>query len=683
VNEFEQAVNDYRALRLRVGELGARLGANARTPLGSRPGFDFEPVASPERKTAPNDLRNGDYGHSVNTWNEAAPSGGDKDKECAHWFSHDAPSAAQALDESTSLTDLNVDGDATPATNKTLKYSSHSTYSALYSDWERSKGLARLQGTKTLDAPYPSNQSIFPGRTKCIDLIAALANEFIVVPSGFRLWVGLYDNTAAKRDFLKAASAFRINSATVRNGTPSAPRELRYRIYAETDRGYTFLSDEFVQPNAPSDAEFNAGLDVYLSWQKIEGILTYMVYRYDPVAAVIRLLERIDNGATTYGDNNRYEPVAVAAYPTATDDRAKAYVATRTGELDSLAIDGVSAAWSSLFFNVPPPALADLSATTDKIWFRMGQNMALDRRVTDAVVNNGSPTLVSATAAFTSLDTGRTVTVTDALGNTKTATVTYVNATTVTMASNWTHANAVGCTLLVVGGGDHGLLVDLVHSSYIENASFSPSPEDDRLDKGGQQPVAAPNGSSQGGVGTGGSGEGSGEGGLRCVEVSEPVAVMVGGRLASLPFSRVCRGDAVVSGDLVPNVVREIKRAQCEELWSVRTENGVDLLCSPTHRLITGRSDRTGRAVRDLRAGEFVLTFVRDHVERSRLWECETAGFGGEVGTFSLGPGHVYVAGREARRGFWRRLLDRALMLAGLRARGPVGLLSHNLKIAE
>lgn len=682
MNEFERLGNEMRVLRLRLGEVEARAAAAARVPPGARAGFDLAPVPPAERKTAPNDLRNGDQSHSVNTWNEAAPSGGDKAAECAHWFSHDAPSAGQQLDESTSLSDLNLDADATPATNKTLKYTSHSHYSAAYSDWDRSKGLARLQGTKTLDAPYPSNQSIFPGRTKYVSLIAALANAHVVVPEGFRLWVGLHDNTAGKRDFLKAASAFSILSATVRGGIPAAPRELRYRIYAATDRGYDFLSDEFVQAGAPSDAEFNAGLDVYLSWQRIDGVLRYKVYRKDVAAGTYRLLDTIDNGATTYGDNNTFEESA-AGYPTASDDRTKAYVATRTGELDDLAVDGVSDSWSTLFFNIPAPALADLSATTDKIWLRAGANMALDRRVTDAAVTNGSATLQSATAAFTSLDTGRTATVTDGSGNSQTVTLTFVDATHATMSAAWAHPDAAGCTLYVVGGGDHGLLVDLLHSSYIENASFSPSPEDDRLDKGGQQPSAAPNGSSQGGVGTGGGGGDSepGGGGLRCVAVGEPVAVVIGGRVAAVPFARVREGEAVISGDLRPNVVRGIKRAHCEELWRVRTENRIELLCSPTHRLITGPSDGAGTPVRDLREGEYVLTYAGGRVVRSRLEACRPAGFGGEVGTFKLGPGnHLYVAGREVQRRGLRGFADRVLAALGLRARGPAGLLSHNVK---
>lgn len=680
MQSLKRAYEKIRQLQLAYAELGAGLGANT-TALGAISPVEFEPVPPAERKTAPNDLRNGDQGHSVNTWNEAAPSGGNKDKECAHWFTHGAPFAGQELDESTSLADLNLDGDATPGTNKALKAPTHANYSAAESDWDSANGQARLQGTQTLDAPYPSNQSISPGRTKYISLIAALRNRYMVVPAGLRLWVGLHDNTAGQRDLLKAASAFSIISATVRNGTPAAPRELRYRIYATTDRGYTFLSDEFSQPNAPSDAEFAAGMDVYLSWQKIDGILWYKVYRFDPVAGIYRLLGGNDNGATTFGDNNSYEPVAVAGYPAATDDRAKAYVATATGALDGLAVDGVSSQWDTLFFNIPAPALYDKGNTTGKIWFRLGANMALDRRTTDAVVTGGSAALESATAEFTALDTGRTATVSDGT-NTETVTLTYVDATHATMSAVWPHAGAADCTLYIEEGGDHGLLLDLLHSSYVEGATFSPSPEDDRLDRGGQQPAAAPNGSSQGGVGTGGGGDPGdpGGGGVRCVAVSEPVAVYAGDRLVSEPFFRVRRGDAVLSCDLRANVVQDIRRGNCPELWRVRTEDGIELLCTPTHRLITGRADRAGRAVRSLRPGDFVLTYRRGAVGRSRLAACEPSGTGGEVGTFSLGPGHVYVAGREVRRGWLSRFLDWLLRLLR-RPRGPAGLLSHNIKL--
>jgi hypothetical protein len=350
-------------------------------------------------------------------------------------------------------------------------------------------------------------------------------------------------------------------------------------------------------------------------------------------------------------------------------------VATATGALSSLAVDGVSSSWDTLFFNIPAPALYNQGVTTDKIWFRFGANMALDRKVTDASVTNGSATLSSATAAFTAQDTGRTATVTDGNGNSQTVTLTFVDATHATMSAAWSHPNATGCTLYITGGGDQGLLVDLMHCSNVENASFSPNPDDNRLGKGGQQPAAAPNGSSQGGVGDGGGTGETGDGGLRCVAVTEAVAVFAGERVVSVPFARVREGDRLVSGDLRPNIVRKVRRGPCAGLWRVRTENGIELLCSPSHRLITGRSDGAGVNVSNLRPGDYVLTFVRDHIERSRLTECGPAGFGGEVGTFSLGPGHVYAAGRSLRRGFLRRLFRR-------RAR-VVGILSHNVKLQQ
>ncbi len=659
-----------RRLQLRVNELSNDGGVS---PV---PDTDFEPVADAAAPSAANQLRNGDLSHSVRTWNNGAA--GNQDYECAHFFTHDAPAAAQQLDESTGFADLNIDADANAATNKTLKSTSHASYNAAYCDWDRTKGQGRLQGTKTLDAPLPANTAT-PARTMCLAFILALRNidythgAQIVVPSGFRLFAGLWDDTAGQRDWLTASTAFTLTGGV--RGTPAATTERRYKVYLYTDRGYTFISNEVTIAAAPTDASFSSTVDVYLSWDLIPGALEAHVYRYNAVAATYDLLEK--TSANTYADNGTKLQAGVGGYPAATNTYPQSYVATETGALDSLAVDGVAAAWDSLFLNIPVPKLYNQGLTTDRQWLRIGQNMALDRRVTDAVVNNGSLTLTSATAAFTALDTGRSVTISDGT-NTETHTVTYVNATTVTLSANWNHANAVGCTLYVTGGGDHGLLVDLIHLSYVPGAAYAPYPED--LNRA-LQPAAAPNGSTQGGTVGGGGGIEPGGGGLTCVEESEPVLVFEGERVRAVPFAEVRPGQAVYTGELRRSRVQKIVRGE-GELVRLVAENGVVLVCSRSHKVITTRSDTEGRAVERLRAGDSLMTVLRGRVEQTRVLRVEDLGRRGRVGTFKLAPGNVYAAG-SLRRGLLTSITAYFISRILRRPELPSGVLSHNTKMIE
>jgi hypothetical protein len=657
-----------RELELRLNELaGEGEGGGRDIPT------DFTPVVTATAPSASNQLRNGDLSHSVRTWNNGAV--GNQDYECAHFFTHDAPSAAQQLDESTGFSDLNIDADANAATNKTLKSSSHASYSASYCDWDRATGQGRLQGTKTLDAPLPSNTAV-AARTMCLALILALRSSRIVVPSGFRLFAGIWDNTAGQRNWLTAATAFTLSGAV--RGTPGATTERRYKVFLYTDRDYTFISNEVTILAAPTDPSFSSTVDVYLSWDLIPGVLEAHVYRFNAVAGTYDLLEK--TSSNTYADNGSKFQAGVVGYPAATDTYPKAYVATEDGALDSLAVDAVDAAWDSLFLNIPVPKLYNQSLTTDKQWLRIGQNMALDRRVMDAVVNNASTNIASATAAFTALDSARSVTLTDGLGNTHTTTVTYVNATNVTMAAAWPHASATGVTLYIVGGGDKGLLVDLIHISYVAGSAYAPYPEDlNRL----LQPAAAPNGSNQGTVG-GGGGSGSGEGGITCVEESEPVLVFEGELVRAVPFRDVRVGQSVFTGELRRSRVQKIIRGS-GPLVRLEAENGVTLVCTPTHKVITTRSDTEGRAVERLRAGDSLMTVKRGRVEQTRVRAVVPLGRVGNVGTFKLAPGNVYAAGR-LRRGLISQICDIAFLLYRRllrRPEQPSGVLSHNRKTVE
>lgn len=679
MNDFEVLKQKVARLQLELQDVGGQLAANQAPTLGS-PLTSFTP---PETTTAPsavNQIRNGEAGHSVDTWFDATPSpNADEGKECAHWFSNDTPVAGQLLSFVNALTN---------PVNKTLKaYGNfggvHSTYDPAYCDWDRATGQMRLHGTKSLDAPSPNNRVVVPNRSVLyIGALIALRNGQIRVPSDARIYAGIWDNTvSAPRPDWVTGTAFAI-SGSVR-GTPATTTERRYKVFAFTDRGYTYLSAEFPIVAAPSDAAF-ATSDVFLTWKAIPGILEYRVYRHDVTAAKFRKLVEIASGANNYVDNGSILPGQddVGGYPAATSTTPQAYVATRANELSGLPVDGLES-WANLFLNIPIPSDYNVSTTTAEQVLRMGLSKALDREVSDAVVNNGSTNLDSATAVFTALDTGRTVLITKG-ANTHTTTITFVDVDSVTLAVAWPHANAVGATLYITGGGDHGILMDAIHSSYAPGAAFAPNGEDlNRLTNGGQNPIAAPSSSSQGGAG-GGGGAGAGEGGIGggCVAVDCPVNVWIGNSLESLAWKAINYADALFSGDLRPNqVIRKMpSRTLSLQLVRVRATwlYDIELPCSPGHPLITNRLDGRGRSVDTQHSGDPVLISIDGKVSRKRIREIIDTNEASDVGTFVLAPGHVYVAGRVFYRARFHKLI--AWFLRAFRKEPVVGVLSHNVK---
>lgn len=675
MNDFERLSQQVARLQLELNDVGGQLIANQPPSLGS-PFPSFTPPVIGTSPSAVNQIRNGEAGHSVDTWFDAVASpNADEGKECAHWFSNDTPVAGQLLSFVNALTN--------PA-NKTLKaYGNfggvHSTYDPAYCDWDRVLGQMRLQGTKSLDAPFPNNRVAVPNRAAIyVGALIALRNDQIRVPADCHIYAGIWDNTvsAPRPDWVKG-TAFAVTGSV--RGTPATTTERRYKVFAFTDRGYTYLSTELTLLTAPSDAAF-ATTDVFLTWKPIPGILEYHVYRFDVTAAKFRKLVEIASGANNYVDNGAILPGQddVGAYPVATSTTPMAYVATRENELASLPID-VLEAWVPLFLNVPVPSDYDVGVTTAEQVLRIGMTKALDREVSDAVVNNGSTNLDSASAVFTALDTGRNVVVTKG-ADVHATTITFVDADSVTMAAPWPFANAVDATLYITGGGDHGILIDAVHASYVSGAAFAPYPDDlNRLANGGQNPIAAPN-HSQGGPGGGGL-PGTGRGGL-CVAVDCPVNVLIGNSLESLAWKAITAADVLFSGDLRPNQVLRKPKGSTDSLQLVRVRASwlydIELPCSPGHPLITSRFDSTGRPVDSQQPGNPVLISIDGQVSRKAIREIVDTGQASEVGTFALSPGHVYVAGRVFYRTPIHRFLARIL---GLFRREPVvGILSHNLK---
>lgn len=620
------------------------------TPL-SPPSTNFIPAPTTVVPSAVNQLRNGDLSHSVNTWFEsvAAPAG-DAGHECAYWFTNDAPVNGQVLSADNSLTNPGVD-------NTTLKFEGHPFYDPDFSDWDRANGYGRFQGTTTIDAPLPSNIAK-PGQTEFLGAIVArrdigYPDAVIVIPESCKAFAGVWDDTGGQLDWLHG-TAFNLD-ATVR-GAPASTTERRYKIYAKTDRGYSFLSTEVTVVDAPSDAAFLAGnTDVLLSWDGIPGILEYDIYRHDITDAKFRILESIGNGANQYADNGSVNiDNDAGGYPSATNTTAIAYVATNSGVLRRLVtVDGVAPFWPTLFLNIPVPSTYDQSVTTDAQWVRMGLTEALDRQMTDGVATMGDETLTTTTTTFSSQDVGRDIVVSDSDDNVLETSIDTVTSTTeIEMVDPWPFANADPVTVYVVEGGDHGLLVDLIHTSYVSRSAYAPNPED--LNRT-LQPAATPNGSSQGGPG-GAGGIDPGGGGVGCIALDTPVLTMIGEKYSAVPFEKLIKGDVLFSGFLQCNAVYELSTVQTNNLYVLRTENGIELECSAKHPVIRSRMDTEGLAVEKLRIGEHILTVVNGRLERTAVKEIFNTGLSARVGSPSLYPTNIYFAGKRYYSSPWERV---------------------------
>jgi hypothetical protein len=663
-------------IQLELNDLQTRLGGGSsiQPPRLDSPFPTLTPIAPATPPSAVNQVRNGEAGHSNDTWFNPPPGSSisDAGKECAWWFSNDPPFTGQILDFSISPANPN---------NHTLKAfiddgGVHTTYNEQYCDWDRAGGVIRLTGDKTLDAPLPNNRVVVPNRP--IDFfgcLIALRDNTIVVPSALRIFAGLWDELLG--DWIAGAAPFVVNHSV--RGTPTGTTERRYRILAHTDRGFNYLSEEEVVTDAPSDSSFSTA-DVLLSWQSIPGILEYKVYRFDVTAAKYRLLSEIGSGANTYVDNGSILNDDVGGYPDSTTNTPRAYVATQSQDLLNLPVDGQP--WASLFLNIPVPSDYDSSLTTGEQVLRIGMTIPLDRRMIDARVTNGSTNLFSDSAVFTIMDVGREIEVSDGTNTLATTTAALVDAENVTMADAWAFANAVDATLYVTAGGDHGLLIDAIHLSYVSGSAFAPHPDDiNRLANGGQNPITAPTSSSQGSAGGGGS-TGGGEGGVTdpfgCVALDCPISILVGNSVENLTWSAVKVGDILFSGNLRPNQVLRKPMRRTTSLHLVRIKAtwlyDIEVPCSGGHPIITNFLDSTGRAAENLRRGDGVLVSINGHVERKPIREIVDTGVACDVGTFSLYPNHIYSAGRVRWRGRLRRLLGRLF-------RAPaVGALCHNLK---
>jgi hypothetical protein len=321
-------------------------------------------VAEPSAVTSQVDnlLRNGDLGHSFDTYYHAVTIADDTRFEAWNIYTHTAPVAAQQLLEDSVFSGVAV------ANSKALPDFGRSDAPVVDPDWVKASGYARIGGTKTIDFPLTNNPA-FPGRTLFAIFIMARKSTNVAIPG--RFFAGIWDNTAGQRDWL-AASAFSVNASTI--GRPAATISREYFVLGRTDFGRTVGSAPAIAANAPTDASFVSGsIYVALSWSPMAGVVSYDIYR--KTAGVFHYLGS-SGPSTSYFDYGVTKET-VGAYPPTDDTKQIAYAAIKNADLQNLPIDGVDPAWKLFHVVLQIPSSYNMGLTTDKQWLRLGFDQAL------------------------------------------------------------------------------------------------------------------------------------------------------------------------------------------------------------------------------------------------------------------------------------------------------------------
>lgn len=555
----------------------------------------------------------------------------------------------------------------TSSNNKALKATSHSTYSPLFAKWDSSRGEAQICGTRTLETPLPANLVDATLANLYISFILAKRNAYISIPSDLLLGVGIWDATGGQGDWLRGSIGFDAE-ASVEVGTTTLER--RYRIYVETDRGYSMISDEIVVLDAPDDGEYDANNFVTLSWRPVQGYLNVEIYAYTPSTGVYRLLEEISSGASTFIDNGAFLDV-VGGYPTATQSERKAVFFSREGEMRSeVGVDG--SPWRTYFAPVPIPDNYDKSLTTDRQWLRIFQSDACDL-VVPGITTDGSNTIVSTLtgvfeSAYDAEFDGLGIFVYDEDGVELVDTNISNRVDDETLVLDTSVAAGTDRIIKIVGGGFHGLLIDKIHAGYQRNVSFAHNPLDVRT----LQPVAAPTGSSQGGPG---DGDDPG-GGVVCVADDTPIELAAKDGYASIEAGFISAGYNVEGEMLQPNIVRGVIRGKAR-VRLVRTKNGFEKEVTSTHRFRMSKWDERGSSLAILAVGEYVYTNINGRDELSPIVYIGPLSKEEKwvINPLLAGPGHYYRAGRWKPK-WWQKILIKLRLMKPKTG----GIYAHNRK---
>lgn len=154
----------------------------------------------------------------------------------------------------------------------------------------------------------------------------------------------------------------------------------------------------------------------------------------------------------------------------------------------------------------------------------------------------------------------------------------------------------------------HGIFIDLVSMSFAPGV-FSHHPDDLR---GVRQPIAAPNGSSQGGTGPGGgpfNPPDPGDGGIRCIwEEAEVLSVDNRLRLTTLPAKALAVGMLLVSPEndrFYTETIASVSTSWAETTLTITTELG-QIRCSLTEPFRLRDGDKWAQ---DLMPNDQVLQF--------------------------------------------------------------------------
>lgn len=549
--------------------------------------------------------------------------------------------------------------------------SPHTYYDLRYPDWDLTRGVGRWSIARSVDQPLPSN-FVEPGNTLYLAFIAAKRNRYIDIPTTCRLGTGLWDATDGQNDFL--AGSLSLSAEVV--GTPAVTKERRYRIYIETDRGYSILSNEVTLAGAPDDAYFSSSVNVALSWRSTPGIRNIQIWRYTPASGTYHLLEEL-SGSTTFIDLNTTLRTG-AGYPTATDtDSRRAVTYTLTGELSNINIDYQDPLWSTIRAVIPVPDNYNKGATTGRQWLRTWLTEDCDWLVGE-ITSDGSDTI---TAPATDADhpvawedgyglttsskfVGLTAKIYNSSGTLiqTTTVVSRVSATQLKLAAAVPAAS--NQTIRLVGGGFHPIVFDKMHLTFQSNVSWAANPLDVRT----LQPVAAPSSSSQGGVGGGGGG-----GIHNCLRGDVPIEGANGYILAE----QLQQGDFLEGENDRPNLTIRVRTAMkfVRPVEVVTSEGVWTLYCTDDERFRRSRWDDRGTPLHQLYNGCHVIVnqdgraLVGEITLKERLPEPV------KVYHPMLSGGHYFRAGTF--RPNWRRRVKEWL---GWAKQATGGVYIHNIK---
>lgn len=532
----------------------------------------------------------------------------------------------------------------TSAVNNTLKSTDHTNYNPRYSKWGRTDGQGYLTGTMTIDALMPANIVDSTTPLARISLIAARRSRYIELPDACLFAGGIWDATDGQARFLTGAISF---TASYTGSAGSIER--RFRIFIKSDRGYSLLSDEVIILNTVADLD--ATNFISMSWRTQTGQLAVEIYEHYDVGGPdeeFRWVTEVSS-ASTFIYNGGYL-ITVGGYPSATGNERTATFFTNTGNIRSMAVNGISATWDTVNLPIQVPNNYNKAVTTGRQWARIWLTVEPNLLVSGCDSDGASPnSTITAPAAvfeneYAALYPGMEVLCYDA-GGALIATTVILSRPNDTQIVVDDEVVMTGGTIRVIGAGFHGVIVDKIHLGYQQNTSYAPNANDVRV----LQPVALPPQSNQGTVGGGGDGGGIGT----CIRQDMPVKLRDGKRV-QVRF--IEPGTLLSDGGVNGNILVKTRVSRSRVRW-VRAANGVELACTDSERFVTHRSDIDGRMLSELRVGDTVLTEVDGRIEESELVEITSLQEWATVYTPSLSNNHYFIAGMiRTKKGVWQWL---------------------------